>query len=115
MWGNPSVTQPITVDDDKTFPATLSLQTALRHLRLQDGVRRLWVDAVCINQSDNNERSRQVALMKGIYSKAGTVRVWIDVNLSPNDGAVRKLLSLSSRSTMDDLGNYPLSWEPLIP
>ncbi|KAJ9424373.1 hypothetical protein QL093DRAFT_2561498 [Fusarium oxysporum] len=24
---------------------------------------------------------RQVALMKGIYSKAGTVRVWIDVNL----------------------------------
>ncbi|EXL91380.1 hypothetical protein NOF04DRAFT_17901 [Fusarium oxysporum II5] len=45
MWGNPSVTQPITVDDDKTFPATASLQTALRHLRFQDGVRRLWVDA----------------------------------------------------------------------
>ncbi|ENH75805.1 Heterokaryon incompatibility protein 6, OR allele [Fusarium oxysporum f. sp. cubense race 1] len=101
MWGNPSVTQPITVDDDKTFPATVSLQTALRHLRLQDGVRRLWVDAV--------------ALMKGIYSKAGTVRVWIDVNLSPDDSAVRKLLSLSSRSTMDDLGNHPVSWEPLIP
>ncbi|EXL64740.1 hypothetical protein FOPG_19004 [Fusarium oxysporum f. sp. conglutinans race 2 54008] len=115
MWGNPSVTQPITVDDDKTFPATVSLQTALRHLRLQDGVRRLWVDAVCINQNDNNERSRQVAVMKRIYAKARTVRVWIDVNLSPDDGAVRKLLSLSSRSTMDDLGNDPVFWEPLIP
>ncbi|QKD57099.2 uncharacterized protein FOBCDRAFT_139600 [Fusarium oxysporum Fo47] len=58
---------------------------------------------------------RQVAVMKRIYAKARTVRVWIDVNLSPDDGAVRKLLSLSSRSTMDDLGNDPVFWEPLIP
>ncbi|WAO96031.1 Hypothetical protein NCS54_01368800 [Fusarium falciforme] len=115
MWGDPSVTQPITVDNNESFPATASLHEALRHLRLPDQVRHLWVDAVCINQSDTKERSHQVALMKDIYSKAGTVRVWIDVHLSPHNDAVRKLLSFSSRSTLDDLGDDPVFWEPLIP
>ncbi|KAM0543272.1 hypothetical protein ACHAPJ_012418 [Fusarium lateritium] len=115
MWGDPSVTLPITVDDDDAFPATISLQTALRHLRLQNRPRRLWVDAVCIKQNDIHERKFQVALMKDIYSKARTVRVWIDINLSPDDHAVQKLLSISSLSTLDDLGDDPKFWEPLIP
>jgi hypothetical protein len=52
MWGNPSVTRQITLDDDETFPVTVSLENALRHIRLQNEIRHLWVDAVCINQRD---------------------------------------------------------------
>ncbi|KAI1179053.1 heterokaryon incompatibility protein-domain-containing protein [Nemania sp. FL0916] len=37
----------------------------------------LWVDAVCINQSDKNERSQQVALMSRIYQGARHVYVWL--------------------------------------
>ncbi|KAK0624344.1 heterokaryon incompatibility protein-domain-containing protein [Immersiella caudata] len=36
----------------------------------------LWIDAVCINQSDLDERSRQVALMHEIYTKATVVIAW---------------------------------------
>jgi hypothetical protein len=37
----------------------------------------LWVDAVCINQADLNERSSQVLLMGEVYSQAENVLVWL--------------------------------------
>ncbi|KAH9204636.1 hypothetical protein DL95DRAFT_376840 [Leptodontidium sp. 2 PMI_412] len=37
----------------------------------------LWVDAICINQSDVAERTAQVALMSRIYSTALSVVVWL--------------------------------------
>src|SRR4051812_31986925 len=36
---------------------TANLEAALRHIRLEDKPRILWVDAICINQSDVNERN----------------------------------------------------------
>ncbi len=37
----------------------------------------LWVDQICINQSDVEERARQVLLMKDIYSSAAETLVWL--------------------------------------
>jgi hypothetical protein len=37
----------------------------------------LWVDAVCINQQDNREKSRQVAMMGEIYKRASQVLTWL--------------------------------------
>jgi hypothetical protein len=37
----------------------------------------LWVDAVCINQADLNERSSKVLLMGEVYSQAENVLVWL--------------------------------------
>jgi hypothetical protein len=39
---------------------------------------RIWVDAICINQSDAFERSQQVQVMRQIYSKATSVVAWVD-------------------------------------
>lgn len=58
MWGDPLVTRQITLDDDETFLVTVPLENALRHIRLQNEIRYLWVDAVYINQSDIKERGR---------------------------------------------------------
>jgi hypothetical protein len=44
----------------------------------------LWADAICINQEDYVERSKQVVMMGEIYSQAKTVIVWLgekDVHL----------------------------------
>ena len=42
---------------------TPNCESALRRLRLDADVRRLWVDSICIDQNSLDERSQQVALM----------------------------------------------------
>jgi hypothetical protein len=58
-----------------------ALRRFLAHwLTVRDGRKtpfRIWVDAVCIDQSNNSERSRQVSIMGSIYSSAGVVWVWL--------------------------------------
>ncbi|KAI1329862.1 heterokaryon incompatibility protein-domain-containing protein [Xylariaceae sp. FL0255] len=36
-----------------------------------------WVDALCINQDDLDERADQVKLMRNIYQKASTTKIWL--------------------------------------
>jgi hypothetical protein len=114
MWGDPSPKGRIILDGE-VFPVTGSLENALRHVRLQDSICCLWADAVCINQRDIKERGNQVHLMKEIYSRSKTVRVWIDVELQPESPAVRKLLTLRLRGSVDQLGDDPGFWKELLP
>ncbi|KAH7074527.1 heterokaryon incompatibility protein-domain-containing protein, partial [Paraphoma chrysanthemicola] len=114
MWGHGSHTGRIMLDDE-VFPVTTSLENALRHVRLNDSVRCLWADAVCINQGDIKERWNQVHLMKEIYSRSATVRVWIDVELPREDPVVHRLFTLQVQSSFDQLGDDPGFWEPLVP
>lgn len=60
-----------------TLPARPNLASALRHLRNNTNPRTLWVDAVCINQSDFQERARHVARMDSVYKLALRVIVWL--------------------------------------
>ncbi len=47
---------------------------------------RLWVDALCINQNDNQERSEQVRTMRQIYSMAEEVLAYVgDVKICRED------------------------------
>lgn len=115
MWGNPLSPKGRIFLDDELFPVTESLENALRHVRLRDSVRYLWADAVCINQRDIKERGNQVHLMKEIYSRSKTVRAWIDIDLSPENPVVRKLLTLDLEGTIDQLGEDPEFWRILLP
>jgi hypothetical protein len=54
-----------------------SLFTALVHLRLPEQARQVWADAICINQSDVDEKSHQVRVMGHIYRSAKIVDVWL--------------------------------------
>jgi hypothetical protein len=75
-WGDASVTRPIEVDGI-AIQVTTNLEGALRHLRHLDSDLVLWVDAVCINQSDMTEKSLQVAVMGQIYRECDQVRIWL--------------------------------------
>ncbi|RDW57321.1 hypothetical protein BP5796_12771 [Coleophoma crateriformis] len=76
VWGVPHDKLRIDVDNDP-FLVTVNLHVALSHLRDPSLERILWVDAICINQNDNEERAQQVQLMVKIYSKAHRVIVWL--------------------------------------
>ena len=53
------------------------LYMALKRLRFADSSRVLWVDAVCINQDDLEERKLHVQFMRQVYMKAKKVLVWL--------------------------------------
>lgn len=75
-WGDPAQTHSILCNGRKVgIPE--NLHAALWHLRHSDKPRIVWVDALCIDQQDLDERGHQVKLMKEIYSRASKVTVWI--------------------------------------
>ncbi|KAH8808691.1 heterokaryon incompatibility protein-domain-containing protein, partial [Xylogone sp. PMI_703] len=54
-----------------------NLWQALIHLRETNSTRIIWIDAVCINQNDIEERNSQVSQMGAIYRKAWRVVTWL--------------------------------------
>lgn len=83
------LTRPVEVMIDET-PCDVAgnLAAALRHLRLLDNARNLWVDAVCIDQRNLQERSEQVSQMDKIYQSADTVHVWLGPAADGSDRAM---------------------------
>ncbi|EMD64615.1 hypothetical protein COCSADRAFT_198873 [Bipolaris sorokiniana ND90Pr] len=67
-WGQRDITKPIVVNGTRV-QVTPDLEAALRRIRQSDSEFILWVDAVCINQQDFDERNTQVAMMSRLYSK----------------------------------------------
>lgn len=80
-WGDS--TSPITAyvvnstDLGLTMRIGRNLAMALRYLRSQDQPRTLWVDAVCINQNDVDERNVEVKRMQDVYTLASRTIIWL--------------------------------------
>ncbi|KAH7370781.1 heterokaryon incompatibility protein-domain-containing protein [Rhexocercosporidium sp. MPI-PUGE-AT-0058] len=76
VWGDARITIPIDVNGFR-FDATKNLVEALRALRLQSEERILWIDAICINQANVDERNRQVSMMTEIYRNSLSTVAWL--------------------------------------
>jgi len=59
------------------FRITPNLHAALRRLRDLSHDRTLWIDQICINQADIQERNRQVDRMTLIYGYAKRTVIWL--------------------------------------
>lgn len=95
-WGEPRLDLPLHIDDTCTM-VTRNLDKALRRLRLPTTSRILWADAVCINQKDDQEKSRQIPLMTRLFRSASRVLAWLDGGDEEERG-MQALNSLSRRS-----------------
>jgi hypothetical protein len=54
-----------------------NLHNALLHLRTLGILGPLWIDALCINQTDDTEKTIQVARMNQIFGNAAEVLAWL--------------------------------------
>jgi Heterokaryon incompatibility protein (HET) len=99
-WGEPDQPQMIILND-REFLIHQNLWWLLYHLRLANETRKLWIDAICIDQASVKERNHQVGLMGMIYERAETVLVWLGRE------------SEDSRIAMDLLMNFPNSTKPV--
>ncbi|KIM99916.1 hypothetical protein OIDMADRAFT_166048 [Oidiodendron maius Zn] len=77
-WGSETARQTISINGQQ-FDVGRNLFDALQHLRDPLEERSLWVDAICINQSNVPEKSHQISIMPFIYIRARTVLVWLGV------------------------------------
>ena len=66
-WGNANSRRYINVNSHQVF-VTESLETAPKYMRHGKNSIPVWADAICINQSDRDEKSVQVAMMGDIYA-----------------------------------------------
>ncbi|KAK6836352.1 HET-domain-containing protein [Apiospora arundinis] len=81
VWGDPNKTRTILCDEQR-LSVTENCWLALHSLRHEDRVRTLWADAVCIDQSCDQEgsiqeRNHQIKLMGMVYKTASFVLVWL--------------------------------------
>jgi hypothetical protein len=78
VWGTEESRATITCNGCD-IPIKQNCHDALMRLSPADGHQPIpvWVDSICINQDDVQERSHQVEMMLDIYSKAETVFIWV--------------------------------------
>ena len=88
-WGESPGRRHISLNGT-TFGVTRNLHRALRQLR-SHGYPAVWVDALCIDQSDLEERSLQVNRMRAIYRKAAGVAIWLGREGNGSDHVMRAL------------------------
>jgi hypothetical protein len=97
IWGSPNNRQSLQIvsEDGKEEAREMmiqeSLSLALRHLRLADEVRTLWIDYLSMNQGDLPECGFEVGRMSEIYKRAYRVVVWLGTSSESSKGALSTL------------------------
>ncbi|KAH7071686.1 heterokaryon incompatibility protein-domain-containing protein, partial [Paraphoma chrysanthemicola] len=98
---------------------TTNLFAGLRQLRDPSLPRTLWIDAICINQNDMKERSKQVTFMATIYASAQQVVVWLgeqskDYNDSGNVCRPLQYIRDVTKTHVELSGNLELAFRKVL-
>lgn len=106
-WGGQQPCLPLRLSDCKELLITPNADAALRRLRLRSKQYVIWVDSICINQANLEEKGNQVSIMRMIYHKSERVIVWLGDSTREIDLAMRALrispllsLGVFAKSTM---------------
>jgi hypothetical protein len=76
VWGSGASRKELLLHKN-TIEITENLYNALIRYRRSEHTQLLWADAVCINQKDDVEKTKQVQMMKTIYQRASKVIIWL--------------------------------------
>ncbi|KAK3949298.1 heterokaryon incompatibility protein-domain-containing protein [Pseudoneurospora amorphoporcata] len=118
-WGLPSDDDPKITIDGHTVRIRKNLHEALKQIKSTIGhlsSLRLWVDALCINQNDNTEKSQQVQKMGAIYSGAEQVIAWLGPASNDSDYAIDILNTPGAERWVmaEELDNDPLGQSAIV-
>ena len=103
-WGDPDSTCPVNVNGVE-MRITTNLFAALSALRQHETDKALWVDALCINQRNIQERSDQVQRMRTIYQRAQQTILWLGDADQSSDWAMQLLEKLNG--TQAQINSFP--------
>lgn len=104
--GNRSLTEEIFLGDHWIpLPITRNCAAALRRLRSHET---FWVDSVCINQLNTDEKSHQVGLMRDIFSRATSIMIFLG---GDNHSPDARLLKRTSESLFYNEHREEIIWD----
>jgi hypothetical protein len=104
-WGVNDRDRSITLNGS-SFLVSSTLYIALEHLRHVSQERRIWIDAISINQTDLVERSAQVGIMRKIYQNATRVNVWLGPATESSEQAMAFLKTMATAKKNSDRGRW---------
>jgi len=111
-WGSNQPTSEINCQGER-LSISQNLSSALKALRHKDKIRRIWVDALCINQDDIPERSSQVRMMSAIFYQSKYTYAWLGPASEDSNLAIRQLKDTANRSsTMANGSRQTISGRP---
>lgn len=93
-FGGPLPSDTITCDGTKVEIGG-ELHRAIKRIRPKDASLRIWVDALCIDQSNIDERNKHVLMMGDIYAGASSVRIWLGEDTGMEQLAIGVLADVS--------------------
>jgi hypothetical protein len=100
-WGIADYSQALTTPTGPII-ITMSLFSVLKEIREKGDRPLLWVDAVCIDQENSDEKVTQIRLMRTIYSKAFDVVAWLGHEEHNSSQVIKTLCELRSLSQKPD-------------
>lgn len=100
---------PIHIDEYVLY-ITVNLHAALVRLRDHSLERYIWVDAVCINQADEEEKRYQIQSMARIYGQANRVIVWLGEEEDDSSQALETIRSVAESG----LTNVPMNRDAVL-
>jgi hypothetical protein len=103
-WGTAAFANDLLLDGRASkLKISPTVDSMLRHLRKTTKARYLWIDAICLNQADNDEKAVQVQMMGEIYVQAKKVQIWLgesDHDI-PKTFALFRSLAIAGKSIAD--------------
>ncbi|KAK5944387.1 hypothetical protein PMZ80_003668 [Knufia obscura] len=76
-WGSGSKDSSCDCEPSQLVFITKNLDQALRHCRSEKTEAHVWIDQICIDQDNDDDKTQQVRLMRAIYSSAANVIIWL--------------------------------------
>ncbi|KAM5356641.1 hypothetical protein ACJ41O_003287 [Fusarium nematophilum] len=105
-WGEPVFSRRLFIGD-AFLDVTPSLHDCLQHLGGYVG-KRIWIDALCINQVDDEEKSHQVQGMSRVYRQAAQVLIWLGTSADGSDEAMRGIAAYGKEASDAGILNLKL-------
>jgi hypothetical protein len=109
VWGDDTLKESICLDGAVKM-VTTNLFVALCQFRSDNHPGPFWIDAVCIDQANEKEKTVQVQRMGTIFGNAAMVLAWLGPAMDDSDTTIQQLRELGPRACHCNLTEIKEKW-----